>query len=104
MVLVETLVSSSLLQPTVLTSLTLHFFVQGRFDRQITIDLPDVRGREAILKVHARNKKLDASIKFNLLSQRIPGFSGADIANLLNEAALLAARDNRTLIVEKRLR
>jgi cell division protease FtsH len=72
----------------------------GRFDRQITISLPDVRGREAILKVHARNKKLDPKIKFDEFSQRIPGFSGADIENLLNEAALLAARDNRTLITE----
>ncbi len=70
----------------------------GRFDRQITIDLPDVRGREAILKVHARNKKIDPDIKFNELAQRIPGFSGADIENLLNESALLAARDNRTMI------
>ncbi len=73
----------------------------GRFDRQITISLPDVRGREAILKVHARNKKLDPSIKFDEFAHRIPGFSGADIENLLNEAALLAARDNRTLITEQ---
>ncbi len=72
----------------------------GRFDRQITINLPDVRGREAILKVHSRNKKLDPKIKFNDFSMRIPGFSGADIENLLNEAALLAARDNRTVISE----
>ncbi len=70
----------------------------GRFDRQITISLPDVRGREAILKVHARNKKLDPKIKLSEFANRIPGFSGADIENLLNEAALLAARDNRTLI------
>ncbi len=70
----------------------------GRFDRQITISLPDVRGREAILKVHARNKKLDPKIKLSEFASRIPGFSGADIENLLNEAALLAARDNRTLI------
>ena len=70
----------------------------GRFDRQITISLPDVRGREAILKVHARNKKLDPKIKLSDFATRIPGFSGADIENLLNEAALLAARDNRTLI------
>ena len=75
----------------------------GRFDRQITIDLPDVRGREAILKVHARNKKLDPKIDFKGLSKRIPGFSGADIENLLNESALLAARENRTLVVEKDL-
>ena len=70
----------------------------GRFDRQITINSPDVRGREAILKVHARNKHLDPSIKFDEVAQRIPGFSGADIENLLNEAALLAARDNRKII------
>lgn len=70
----------------------------GRFDRQITISLPDIRGREAILKVHARNKKLDPKIKLSDFAARIPGFSGADIENLLNEAALLAARDNRTLI------
>jgi cell division protease FtsH len=75
----------------------------GRFDRQITIDLPDVRGREAILKVHARNKKIDPQIDFKGLSKRIPGFSGADIENLLNESALLAARENRTMVVEKDL-
>lgn len=70
----------------------------GRFDRQITIDLPDVLGREAILKVHARNKKVSANIKFEDVAHRIPGFSGADIENLLNEAALLAARANRKVI------
>ncbi|MBU1142860.1 MAG: ATP-dependent zinc metalloprotease FtsH [Firmicutes bacterium] len=72
----------------------------GRFDRQITISLPDIRGREAILKVHARNKKIDPKVKFSEFAARIPGFSGADIENLLNEAALLAARDNRTMISE----
>ncbi|MCK9235267.1 MAG: ATP-dependent zinc metalloprotease FtsH [Acholeplasmataceae bacterium] len=72
----------------------------GRFDRQITISLPDVRGRAAILKVHARNKKIDPKIDLDNFANRIPGFSGADIENLLNEAALLAARDNRTLISE----
>ncbi len=70
----------------------------GRFDRQITIANPDVKGREAILKVHARNKHLDPDIKFEDLAQRTPGFSGADLANILNEAALLAARDNRKVI------
>src|SRR5690554_3761315 len=70
----------------------------GRFDRQITIDLPDVKGREAILEVHARNKKLEPGISFADVSKRIPGFSGADIENLLNEAALLAARHNRKII------
>ncbi len=70
----------------------------GRFDRQITIDLPDVNGREAILKVHARNKQLEPEVNFKDVSKRIPGFSGADIENLLNEAALLAARSNRKII------
>jgi cell division protease FtsH len=75
----------------------------GRFDRQITISLPDMRGRAAILKVHARNKKIDPKINLDEFANRIPGFSGADIENLLNEAALLAARDNRTLVSEQDL-
>ncbi len=75
----------------------------GRFDRQITISLPDIRGRAAILKVHARNKKIDPKINLDDFANRIPGFSGADIENLLNEAALLAARDNRTLVSEQDL-
>ena len=70
----------------------------GRFDRQITIANPDVKGREAILKVHARNKHLDPDIKLEDIAQRTPGFSGADLENILNEAALLAARDNRKVI------
>ncbi len=70
----------------------------GRFDRQITISNPDMRGREAILRVHARNKHLDPSVKFDEIASRTPGFSGADIENLLNEAALLAARENRKTI------
>jgi cell division protease FtsH len=71
---------------------------QGRFDRQITIGLPDVNGRTAILKVHARNKKFDSDVNFDDIAHRLPGFSGAEIENLLNEAALLAARDNRKVI------
>lgn len=67
----------------------------GRFDRQITIGAPDVKGRAAILAVHARNKKLDKDVKLEDVARRTPGFSGADLENLLNEAALLAARDNR---------
>ncbi|MGI6711048.1 MAG: ATP-dependent zinc metalloprotease FtsH [Bacilli bacterium] len=67
----------------------------GRFDRQIVISNPDVRGREAILHVHARNKKISSSINFEDIAKRTPGFSGADLENLLNEAALLAARENR---------
>jgi cell division protease FtsH len=67
----------------------------GRFDRQITVDRPDVNGREAVLKVHARNKPLDESVNLKAIAQRTPGFSGADLENLLNEAALVAARSNK---------
>ncbi len=70
----------------------------GRFDRQITVNLPNKEGREAIFKVHARNKKIDPSIDFGQLSKRTVGFSGADIANILNEAAILAVRGNREMI------
>jgi cell division protease FtsH len=64
----------------------------GRFDRQVVVDAPDVEGREAILKVHARDKPLDDDVDFRRIAQATPGFSGADLANALNEAALLAAR------------
>lgn len=67
----------------------------GRFDRQITMSNPDVKGRTEILQVHARNKKLSPKINLEDISKRTPGFSGADLENLLNEAALLAARENR---------
>ena len=70
----------------------------GRFDRQITVDRPDVRGREQILRVHAANKPLDIDVSFEKLAQLTVGFAGADLANLLNEAALLTARRNRSLI------
>ena len=70
----------------------------GRFDRQIMVSLPDVRGREAILKVHARNVKLDPSSNLGVIARGTPGYSGADLANLLNEAALLAARMNKKSI------
>ncbi|MFX3624188.1 MAG: ATP-dependent zinc metalloprotease FtsH [Ectobacillus sp.] len=70
----------------------------GRFDRQITVDRPDVKGREAVLKVHARNKPLDESINLKTIAMRTPGFSGADLENLLNEAALVAARQNKKKI------
>jgi cell division protease FtsH len=69
----------------------------GRFDRQIMVSLPDVRGREAILKVHARNVKLDPSANLAVIARGTPGYSGADLANLLNEAALLAARMNKKI-------
>jgi cell division protease FtsH len=64
----------------------------GRFDRQIVVNLPDVRGREAILKVHAKNVKLDPTSDLAIIARGTPGYSGAELANLLNEAALLAAR------------
>ncbi len=67
----------------------------GRFDRQVTVSLPDVREREAILKVHAKNKVLAKNVKLSYLANRTSGFSGADLANLLNEAALLAVRRNK---------
>lgn len=67
----------------------------GRFDRQITVDRPDVTGREAVLRVHARNKPLDESVNLKNVAMRTPGFSGADLENLLNEAALVAARQNK---------
>ncbi|CAG7649941.1 ATP-dependent zinc metalloprotease FtsH [Paenibacillus solanacearum] len=67
----------------------------GRFDRQITVDRPDVKGREAVLKVHARNKPLSKDVKLDQLSRYTTGFTGADLENLLNEAALIAARRNR---------
>ncbi|MFD0591125.1 ATP-dependent zinc metalloprotease FtsH [Paenibacillus sp. GCM10027627] len=67
----------------------------GRFDRQITVDRPDVKGREAVLKVHARNKPLTGEVKLDVIAKRTTGFSGADLENLLNEAALLAARRNK---------
>ena len=70
----------------------------GRFDRQITVALPDKKGREEILAVHARNKILDKNITLEYLAKRTPGFSGADLENLLNEAALLAVRRNKKFI------
>ncbi|MGZ3562899.1 MAG: ATP-dependent zinc metalloprotease FtsH, partial [Vulcanimicrobiaceae bacterium] len=70
----------------------------GRFDRQIVVDRADVKGRQRILEVHARNKPLSKEVLLETLAKRTPGFSGADLENLLNEAALLAARRNKTVI------
>ena len=70
----------------------------GRFDRQVTVNLPDVKGREEILKVHARNKVLAYGVNIPALAKRTPGYSGADLENLLNEAALLAVRRNKEAI------
>ncbi len=75
----------------------------GRFDRTIYVNMPDVKGREAILKVHARNKPLAPDVNFKVLSRMTGGFSGADLANLLNEAAILAARENRKYITNQDL-
>jgi cell division protease FtsH len=70
----------------------------GRFDRQITVDRPDVRGREQILRVHARNKPMSRDVNLEVIAKRTPGFTGADLENVLNEAALLTARRNKSLI------
>ena len=70
----------------------------GRFDRQITVGYPDIRGREEILKVHARNKPFEKEVDLAKVAQLTVGFTGADLANLLNEAALLAARKSKALI------
>ncbi|MBR5515922.1 MAG: ATP-dependent zinc metalloprotease FtsH [Clostridia bacterium] len=70
----------------------------GRFDRQITVNYPDLKGREEILLVHAKNKPFSSEVDFNKVAQTTSGFTGADLANLLNEAALLAARKNKLLI------
>ena len=73
----------------------------GRFDRQIVIDMPDLRGREEILKVHVKNVPLDPSVELGVIARGTPGFSGADLANLVNEAALLAARqDKKSVMME----
>jgi cell division protease FtsH len=70
----------------------------GRFDRQVYVGLPDIRGREQILKVHARKVPLDESVELGILARGTPGFSGADLANLVNEAALFSARGNRRVV------
>lgn len=70
----------------------------GRFDRQVVIDLPDIKDREAILRVHAKEKPIPNLDNLKIVAQRTPGFSGADLANILNEAAILAARKNKTQI------
>ena len=79
-------------RPDILDSALLR---PGRFDRQIVIDRPDVAGREAILKVHAKGKPLASDVELKVLAKRTPGFTGADLSNMLNEAALLAARKNK---------
>lgn len=75
----------------------------GRFDRSVTVDRPDLNGREAILKVHSRNVKLDPSVDLKKLARQTPGFSGADLANLVNEGALLSARFNKETVGQTEL-
>ena len=70
----------------------------GRFDRTVSVDRPDVKGREAILKIHSKDVKLDSGVNLRRMAVRTPGFSGADLANIVNEAALLAARRNKSAI------
>eukprot|EP00250_Pteridium_aquilinum_P005221 c15352_g1_i1 orf=117-2216(+) len=75
----------------------------GRFDRQVSVSVPDVRGRTEILKVHGGNKKFDSDVSLEVIAMRTPGFSGADLANLLNEAAILAGRRGKTAISAKEI-
>ncbi|ACC80066.1 ATP-dependent zinc metalloprotease FtsH2 [Nostoc punctiforme] len=82
-------------RPDVLDSALLR---PGRFDRQVTVDAPDIKGRLEILEVHSRNKKLDPSVSLDAIARRTPGFTGADLANLLNEAAILTARRRKEAI------
>ncbi len=82
-------------RPDVLDSALLR---PGRFDRQVTVDAPDIKGRLSILKVHSKNKKLDTDLSLESIARRTPGFTGADLANLLNEAAILTARRRKQSI------
>ncbi|XP_047065882.1 ATP-dependent zinc metalloprotease FTSH 6, chloroplastic-like [Lolium rigidum] len=75
----------------------------GRFDRQVSVGLPDVRGREEILRVHSANKRLDTDVSLSVVAMRTPGFSGADLANLMNEAAILAGRRSKDRISVKEI-
>ena len=76
----------------------------GRFDRRVILDLPDIKEREAILKIHVKNKPLDKSVDLRKIASRTAGFSGADISNLVNEAAILAARKGKKIIGEEEMR
>ncbi|XP_068643449.1 ATP-dependent zinc metalloprotease FTSH 6, chloroplastic [Aristolochia californica] len=87
-------------RPEILDSALLR---PGRFDRQITVGLPDLRGREEILQVHSKNKKLDKEVSLTVIAMRTSGFSGADLANLMNEAAILAGRRGKHTITLKEI-
>ena len=93
---VNVIVLSSTNRPDILDPALLR---PGRFDRRVTLDNPDVRGREAILKVHMKGKPIDETIDVESVAKQTPGFSGADLANLVNESAILAARNNRTSVL-----
>jgi len=84
-------------RPDVLDSALLR---PGRFDRQVIVDVPDLKGRQEILAVHAQNKKIDPSVSLEAIARRTPGFTGADLANLLNEAAILTARRRKEAITD----
>jgi cell division protease FtsH len=84
-------------RPDVLDSALLR---PGRFDRQVIVDVPDLKGRQEILTVHAQNKKIDKSVSLEAIARRTPGFTGADLANLLNEAAILTARRRKEAITD----
>ncbi|MDO8600597.1 MAG: ATP-dependent zinc metalloprotease FtsH [bacterium] len=75
----------------------------GRFDRRVILDLPDINDREAILKIHAKNKQMERDVALRTIAERTPGFSGADLANMVNEAAILAARENKKIISQLHL-
>ena len=87
-------------RPDILDSALLR---PGRFDRRVVLDLPDINDREAILAIHARGKKLDASVDMRRIAVRTPGFSGADLANLVNEAAISSARKNKKMVGQEEL-
>ncbi|MBU1255856.1 ATP-dependent zinc metalloprotease FtsH [Patescibacteria group bacterium] len=76
----------------------------GRFDRKVTLDLPDLKDRKEVLKIHSRNKPLDSNVNLKEIAERTPGFSGADLANLVNEAAILTARRNKQKVGQDELR
>ena len=75
----------------------------GRFDRRIPVDLPDLAGRQAILQVHAKDVRMGKNIDFRAIARATAGASGAELANIINEAALLAVKDNRTQVIQKDL-
>ncbi|MFH1161733.1 MAG: ATP-dependent zinc metalloprotease FtsH [Candidatus Jorgensenbacteria bacterium] len=87
-------------RPDILDSALLR---PGRFDRRIILDMPDINDRENILKIHARGKPLDRSVDIRVVAVRTPGFSGADLANLMNEAAIAAARENQKMVTQMHL-